>query len=84
MFVVAFIMLPGLFLSGFIYPLDAMPTFLQWLSYLNPLRYMLIIIRGIVLKGNGLEALSNQVIALVVFGVAIVSFAATRLRKRLE
>jgi len=84
MFVVAFIMLPALFLSGFIYPLDALPRVLQVISYLNPLRYMLVIIRGIVLKGVGLEALGSEVAALVVFGVAIMAFAATRFHKRLE
>jgi ABC-2 type transport system permease protein len=84
MFVVAFIMLPSLFLSGFIYPLDAMPRVLQMISYLNPLRYMLVIIRGIVLKGVGLRALAGEVAALVVFGVTIIGFAATRLHKKLE
>jgi len=84
MFVVAFILLPSLFLSGFIYPLDAMPRYLQLISYANPLRYMLVIIRGIILKGVGMESLAEQVIALVVFGAMIVSFAATRFHKRLE
>jgi len=84
MFVVAFIMLPSLFLSGFIYPLDAMPYVLQVISYLNPLRYMLVIIRGIMLKGVGLQTLIAPVGALVVFGVVIMAFAATRFRKRLE
>ena len=84
MFVVAFIMLPSLFLSGFIYPLDAMPRALRLISYLNPLRYMLVIIRGIVLKGVGMRALVNEVVALIVFGVTIMGFAATRLHKRLE
>lgn len=84
MFVVAFILLPALFLSGFIYPVDAMPAALQIISYLNPLRYMLVIVRGIILKGVGIEALAEQVVAMVVFGVAIMAFAATRFRKRLE
>jgi ABC-2 type transport system permease protein len=84
MFVVAFIMLPSLFLSGFFFPLEAMPPPLQMVSYLIPLRYMLVIMRGITLKGVGLGALTNQAVALLVFGVAIMSFAATRFRKRLE
>ncbi len=58
-------MLPSLFLSGFIYPLDAMPYALQAISYLNPLRYMLVIIRGIMLKGVGLQTLGAPVGALV-------------------
>jgi len=84
MFVVAFILLPSLFLSGFIYPLDAMPYALRMVSYLNPLRYMLVIVRGIILKGVGLEVLTGQVVALIAFGVVIMGFAATRFRKRLE
>jgi ABC-2 type transport system permease protein len=84
MFVVAFILLPSLFLSGFIYPLDAMPYALRMASYLNPLRYMLVIVRGIILKGVGLEVLTGQVVALIAFGVVIMGFAATRFRKRLE
>jgi ABC-2 type transport system permease protein len=61
-----------------------MPVALQIVSYLNLLRCMLVIIRGIILKGVGLEVLAEQVVALVVFGVVIMFFAATRFRKRLE
>ncbi len=81
---VSFIMLPSLFLSGFLFPLEAMPRVLQGLSYLVPLRYMLTIIRGIILKGVGLATLKWEVIALVAFGVSILVFAATRFHKRLE
>ncbi|HUV89739.1 MAG TPA: ABC transporter permease [Anaerolineae bacterium] len=83
MLLVWLMMLPSIFLAGFFFPLEAMPAFLQVLSYLVPLRYMLIIMRGIVLKGVGLEVLAGQVVALAVFGVAIMVFAATRFRKRL-
>jgi ABC-2 type transport system permease protein len=76
--------LPTIFLSGFIFPLAAMPVALQWVSYLVPLRYFLIIVRGIVLKGVGLEALWSEVIALAVFALAIMSLAAWRFRKRLD
>ena len=72
------------FLSGFFFPLEAMPRFLQAISYLVPLRYMLIIIRGIILKGVGLEVLAGEVVALIIFGVVILGFAAIRFRKRLE
>jgi ABC-2 type transport system permease protein len=81
---VSFIMLPSIFLSGFLFPLEAMPRALQGLSYLIPLRYMLTIIRGIILKGVGLTTLKWEVIALVAFGVSILTFAATRFHKRLE
>jgi len=81
---VSFVMLPSIFLSGFFFPLEAMPRFLQAISYLVPLRYMLIIIRGIILKGVGLEVLAGEVVALIIFGVVILGFAAIRFRKRLE
>jgi ABC-2 type transport system permease protein len=82
--IVSFIMLPSIFLSGFLFPLEAMPRFLQVLSYLVPLRYMLVIIRGIILKGVGFDALAGGVGALFVFGAVILGFAATRFHKRLE
>jgi len=84
MFVAFFITTPSIFLSGFFFPLEAMPQVLQLISYVIPLRYMLIIIRGIVLKGVGLRILAGEVLAIAVFGVFIFSIAARRFRKRLE
>jgi ABC-2 type transport system permease protein len=76
--------LPSIFLSGFFFPLDAMPKVLQWMSYAMPLRYYLKIIRVLMLKGVGLGAIQNDVIALSVFGIVIMSAAALRIRKRLD
>jgi drug efflux transport system permease protein len=81
---VLFTMLPSIFLSGFFFPLEAMPKVLQFISYLIPLRYFLIIIRALTLKGVGLVAIQNEVIALAVFGLAIMTAAALRFRKRLD
>jgi len=78
------ILLPTIFLSGFFFPIEAMPRALQLISAIIPLRYLLVIIRGIILKGVGLELLMDQVVALTVFGVVIMALAATRFRKRLE
>ncbi len=78
------ILFPGIFLSGFFFPLEAMPGFLQALSYAVPLRYMLIIIRGIIMKGVGVDAFMNQVIALLIFGPLILIGASMRFRKSLE
>ena len=78
------LLLPSLFLSGFFYPLEAMPPVLQWISYLFPLRYYLVIIRSLMVKGVGLAALRYQVLALLVFGLVIMSAAALRFRKRLD
>jgi ABC-2 type transport system permease protein len=79
-----FTMLPTIFLSGFFFPLAAMPPVLQAISYAVPLRYFLVVVRGIVLKGVGLEALLPEVIALSIFAVVIMGVAALRFRKRLD
>jgi ABC-2 type transport system permease protein len=84
MLLTMFISLPSIFLSGFFFPIAAMPPFLQTLSYVIPLRYFLIIVRAVLLKGVGLQAVAGEVIALAIFGVVIMSAAALRFRKRLD
>jgi ABC-2 type transport system permease protein len=84
MLVVWMSMLPALFLSGFFFPIEAMPQALQWVSYLFPLRYYLTIIRSMMLKGTSLSMLSEPIIALVIFGVLIMTAASLRFRKRLD
>jgi ABC-2 type transport system permease protein len=79
-----FTIMPSIFLSGFFFPLAAMPVVLQWASYAIPLRYFLIIARGIVLKGVGIEALWPEVVALSIFAVVVMGAAAARFRKRLD
>ncbi len=78
------IQLPSIFLSGFFFPIAAMPTLLQGLSYLIPLRYFLIVVRAVQIKGVGLAAVSNEVIALVIFGLLVMGVAAARFKKRLD
>ncbi len=77
-------LLPSVFLSGFFFPLEAMPRVLQWISYIFPLRYYLVIIRSLMLKGVGVRALQDEVIALTIFGFVIMLAAALRFRKRLD
>jgi ABC-2 type transport system permease protein len=77
-------LLPSIFLSGFFFPLEAMPGVLQAISYLVPLRYYLVVIRALMLKGVGVEALQGELIALAIFGVVIMTVAAMRVRKRLD
>ncbi|MCB9422783.1 MAG: ABC transporter permease [Ardenticatenaceae bacterium] len=77
-------MLPSIFLSGFFFPLEAMPKVLQWVSYLMPLRYYLTIIRALLVKGVGFGAIQTDVIALALFGIGIMALAALRFRKRLD
>lgn len=77
-------LLPSIFLSGFFFPLEAMPAVLRWLSYLMPLRYYLVIIRSLLLKGVGLEMIQTDVLAMTLFAVGIMTAAALRFRKRLD
>jgi ABC-2 type transport system permease protein len=84
MLTVWMLLLPSIFLAGFFFPLEAMPKILQWISYVFPLRYYLVIIRSLMLKGIGIEAVKENLIALAIFGVAIMSLASMRFRKRLD
>lgn len=79
---VFFVMVPMFFLSGFAFPIESMPRSIQYLTYLLPLRYFFVIIRGVFLKGAGLTVLWDEALALLVFGVAILAIAAARFRKR--
>ena len=79
-----FTILPSIFLSGFFFPLAAMPVVLQWISYAIPLRYFLIIVRGIILKGVGVGALWPEIIALTLFATVVMGAAALRFRKSLD
>jgi ABC-2 type transport system permease protein len=77
-------LLPSIFLSGFFFPLEAMPTVLQWVSYLMPLRYYLVILRALLLKGVGLPLIQTDVLAMTLFAVGIMTAATLRFRKRLD
>ncbi|MGA2330520.1 MAG: ABC transporter permease [Syntrophales bacterium] len=79
-----FFLLPFFMLSGFVFPIVNMPVVVQWLTYLNPLRYFLVIIRGIFLKGIGLEILWPQCAALTIIGLVVFTAAVRRFRKRLD
>jgi ABC-2 type transport system permease protein len=84
MLVTWMLLLPSLFLAGFFFPLAAMPKFLQWISYLFPLRYYLVIIRSLMLKGVAFQALRSDILALTIFGTLIMTAAVLRFRKRLD
>ncbi|MHB8770587.1 MAG: ABC transporter permease [Syntrophales bacterium] len=79
-----FFILPFFMLSGFVFPISNMPEVVQWLTYLNPLRYFLVIIRGIFLKGVGLDMLWPQYAALALLGTVVFAGAVGRFRKRLD
>lgn len=78
-----FFYLPAVLLSGFMFPISNMPELAQWLTYLNPLRYFLVIIRDIFLKGSGLEILWPQFAALAVLGTALLLISSLRFKKRM-
>jgi len=75
---------PAFMLSGFAFPLRNMPVVVQYLTYLNPLRYFMEIVRGIFLKGVGIGVLWPQMVALAVYGVTILGLSAARFRKKLD
>jgi ABC-2 type transport system permease protein len=78
------VVVPAFLLSGFIFPVINMPTVIQWLVHLNPLMHFLIIIRGIFLKGVGIEALWDQMAWLFGIGMVLLALATNRFRKRLD
>ena len=77
-----FFMLPMIYLSGFIFPIENMPIVIQWMTYLIPLRYFLVIVRGIFLKGIGWDILWPQFAALTTWGLVVIALAAARTSKR--
>ncbi|MFB3925931.1 MAG: ABC transporter permease [Syntrophales bacterium] len=79
-----FFAMPFFMFSGFVFPIINMPVIIQWLAYLNPLMYFLIIIRGIFLKGVGLDVLWPQYTALVVIGLVVFIGSVMRFKKRLD
>ena len=78
-----FFLTPMLYLSGFVFPIENMPDLIQPITYLIPLRYFVVILRGIFLKGVGLETLWPQALALFAWGVIILTLAYMRSSKRL-
>src|SRR5918993_5804563 len=72
---VFFFMMPMIYLSGFVFPIENMPAWIQPVTHLIPLRYFLVIVRGIFLKGVGLETLWPQAAALLAWGVVVVTLA---------
>jgi ABC-2 type transport system permease protein len=79
---VFFFLTPMIYLSGFVFPIENMPAVIQPFTYLIPLRYYLVIVRGIFLKGVGLDVLWPQAVALLVWGLAILGLATMRSSKR--
>jgi ABC-2 type transport system permease protein len=78
-----FFYLPAVLLSGFMFPIANMPKTIQYLTLANPLRHFLVIVRGIFLKGIGVDILWPQLLALAITGCAVLGLAVSRFRKTL-
>jgi len=79
-----FFTFPIILLSGFIFPIANMPPVIQWVTYVNPLRYFLVIIRDIFLKGSGIDILWPQMLALLFISVSVMLLAVRRVSKTLD
>jgi ABC-2 type transport system permease protein len=75
-------MMPSIFLSGYIFPIDTMPAFFQWVSRLIPATYLIEIARGVILRGAGLGDLWRQGLALTLMSVVLIGVSARRFRKK--
>lgn len=79
-----FFIMPAIVFSGFGFPISTMPRWLQYLTYLNPLRYFLIVLRGTYLKGVGMDILWPQMLAMLALGICLLTAAVLRFRKALD
>jgi len=79
-----FFTMPAFTLSGFAFPIENMPEWIQFITYANPLRYFLVIIRGVFLKANGLDILWPQMLALGILGTLMILLSSLRFQKRLK
>ena len=75
--------MPTFLLSGFAYPIANMPEIIRWLTVVNPMRYFLTVIRGVFLKGIGIDVLWVQLIPLLIFGVTVITLSTLRFKKKL-
>ena len=79
-----FFTMPAFTLSGFAFPIENMPEWIQFLTYANPLRYFLVIVRGVFLKANGVDILWPQMLALGILGTLMILLSSLRFQKRLK
>jgi ABC-2 type transport system permease protein len=79
-----FFLTPAFTLSGFAFPIASMPPAMRWITYINPLRYYLVVLRGTFLKGTGLAILWPQMLAMTLLAVALLTISILRFRKSLD
>jgi ABC-2 type transport system permease protein len=78
-----FVLLPSIMLSGFLFPREAMPAIIYYLSNVIPLTFYLVIIRGIVLKGIGFGYLVPQILSLLFFSIILLAISITKFKKKI-
>ena len=79
-----FLVNPLFILSGFAFPIAAMPEVLRWFTLINPLRYFLVVIRAVFLKGVGVAVLWPDLLAMALLGAAMLTLSVLRFRKSLD
>jgi ABC-2 type transport system permease protein len=84
LFLAWFFMIFAILMSGFMFPIENMPKFMQYLTYINPVRYFITIVRELFLKGSGLSYLWQQGLIMTIFSIVIITFSAIRFQKRVS
>lgn len=84
MFMAWFIMVFAILMSGFLFPIENMPRFLQYLTYINPVRYFIVVVRELFLKGSGFDYLWPQGLVMTCFSILIITISASRFHKRIN
>jgi ABC-type transport system involved in multi-copper enzyme maturation permease subunit len=79
-----FFIMPAIIFSGFVSPISSMPEALQWLTYLNPLRYFQVVLRSVFLKGVGLGVLWPEMAAMAALGIMMLTISVLRFQKSLD
>jgi ABC-2 type transport system permease protein len=78
------VLLPMVFLSGFAFPIENMPTIIQGITYIIPLRYFMTIIRGIILKGVGFYEVWFEILMLFIIGVSVLTLSSIRFKNNMD
>lgn len=84
LFLAWFFMIFAILMSGFMFPIENMPKLMQYLTYINPVRYFITIVRELFLKGSGLSYLWLQGLIMTIFSIVIITFSAIRFQKRVS
>lgn len=84
LFMAWFFLVFSILMSGFMFPIENMPKTMQYLTYINPVRYFITIVRELFLKGSGLSYLWPQVLIMTIFSIVIITFSSIRFQKRVS